>query len=244
MSKTIAVVGAGPGVGLGVAEKFGSEGFRVALISRDAGHLADLARQLQARGIEAAGFPADVRDRPALAAALAQAAARLGPIDVLEYGPVPPREAMRTPRLIDVAAEQVQLDVAVLGAITAVQAVLPGMLAQRAGTLLFTTAASAQYPVPMTASFGVAAGALLNYVRLLHQDLKAEGIHAGIVAIAGLVVRPGEDAGKYAGHGLPAGLPLLSPQDVAQAHWALHTGRDRVEAFVGNPGFAKALAGL
>lgn len=35
MKKTIAIVGAGPGVGFAVAEKFGKEGYNVALLARN-----------------------------------------------------------------------------------------------------------------------------------------------------------------------------------------------------------------
>jgi NAD(P)-dependent dehydrogenase (short-subunit alcohol dehydrogenase family) len=60
----IAIVGAGPGLGLSIARRFGREGFTVALISRSAANLDRLAAELADSGIQAAGFPADVRDRP------------------------------------------------------------------------------------------------------------------------------------------------------------------------------------
>ena len=56
------------------------------------------------------------------------------------------------------------------------------MIARRRGSLLFTTAPSAERPMQMTGSFGVAGGALLNYVRLLHDDLAADNIYVGVVS--------------------------------------------------------------
>lgn len=238
MPRTIAIVGAGPGVGFAVAERFGRERFRVALIARNATRLNALVEQLQAKHVEAAAFPADVRDRPALTRALQGAASRLGSIDVLEYQPTATPETLRTAKAMDVENEQYHLDLAVLGAITAVQAVLPGMLERKSGSLLFTTAASAQYPVPFTASFGVAAGAARNYARVLHQELAADGIYAGIVAIAGIVVQRGEET-----HPSFAGLPTLTPQDVADVHWRLHTERNMSEAFAGDLKVIQALSG-
>jgi short chain dehydrogenase len=85
----IAIVGAGPGLGLSVARRSGREGFTVALISRSAANLERLAAELAASGIEAAGFAADVRDRRSLTAALSATAERSGPVDVLEYSPAP-----------------------------------------------------------------------------------------------------------------------------------------------------------
>ncbi len=196
MAKTIAVVGAGPGVGLAVAQRFGRAGYKVALISRDAAKLDALAGQLKGEGIEAAGSPADILDRPALIAALGQAASKFGGIDVLEYGPTPTMDKLRTPTAIDVENEQYQLDLTVLGAIAAVRAVLPAMLDKKAGALLFTTAASAMYPVTFTGSFGVAAGAALNYARVLFQELAPQGIYAGIVAITGIVCPKARKRGR------------------------------------------------
>src|SRR5258705_10239945 len=74
VSKTIAIVGAGPGVGLAVAERFGRDGFKVALISRNPDTLSQLEARLSAVDAEASSFPADVLDRTALAGALETAA--------------------------------------------------------------------------------------------------------------------------------------------------------------------------
>lgn len=238
MTRAIAVVGAGSGIGLAVAERFGAEGFAVALIARNPARLDSLAGRLKGQGIETAGFAADVLDRPGLGRALAAAADRFGGIEVLEYGPKPTL-AVKQPRVIDVENEQLHLDLSVLGAVAAVQSVLPGMLERKSGALLFTTAASAQYPVTFTASFGVAAGAALNYARVLHQDLKADGIYAGIVSVAGLVVPRGEETGES-----PTGLPLVAAQDVADAHWRLYEERATIEAIVGDGARIKAMAGL
>ena len=83
----IAIVGAGPGLGFAIARRFGREGFRVALVSRAQSRLDALTASLGADGIEAAGFAADVLDRPSLRAALAAAGERFGGVDVLELLP-------------------------------------------------------------------------------------------------------------------------------------------------------------
>jgi NADP-dependent 3-hydroxy acid dehydrogenase YdfG len=233
MVETIAIIGAGPGVGLALAERFGREGFKVALLARGPGSLASLEVRLNAAGVEAASFPTDVLNRAALASALRAVIERFGTIDVLEYGPTPPQASMRLPRDTDVENEQFHLDLQILGAITAVREVLPGMLERKAGSILFTTAASAQHPALVTASFGVAAGALLNYARLLNKDLAADGVHAGIVSIAGLVVPPGKTVSENASD-FPPGIPLVSAEDVAQFHWHMHRDKGTGEVFAGN----------
>lgn len=230
MSKTIVIVGAGPGVGMAVAQRFGVEGFKVGLIARNSEKLAGLVKDLQAQGIEAAAFTADVCDRVGLCAALKQAIARFGAIDVLEYSPTPTGDSLKSPKNMTEDNEQFHLNLGVLGAITAVNTALPAMQGRHNAAILFTTAVSAQYPVTFTASFGVAAGATLNYARVLNQDLAADGIYVGIVSIAGLVVQRGKDHGVSPNKG----LSLIAAQDIADLHWDLYTKRDRIEAIIGD----------
>ena len=57
---TLAIIGAGSGLGAAVARRFGREGFSVALISRNQHRLDALAEELAADGVKAQGFTADV----------------------------------------------------------------------------------------------------------------------------------------------------------------------------------------
>lgn len=229
MAQTLAIIGAGPGVGLAIAEKFGLQGYNVALLSRNTGKLAPLQRTLQDKGIMAGIFKADILDRDSLSGALHQVIDEYGSIDILEFSPSPAWETLRTPRNIDVANEQYHLDFQVLSAIAAVQTVLPQMLERKAGSILFTTASAAQYPNAATASFGVAAGALLNYARLLHEDLGQDNVYVGIVSIGAIVI--GEGIGSKGD--FPAGTPTIQVDEVAQTHWDLHTKREVVEIVIG-----------
>ncbi len=133
MKKTIAVVGAGPGIGMSVAKRFGREDFNVAVIARNVSSLDKLVRELGNLGIDSTAFRADVLDRSGLVAALQEATRRFGSIDVLEYSPTPSFDSMREPKDIDVENEQFHLDLQVLGAIAAVRTVLPAMLERQSG---------------------------------------------------------------------------------------------------------------
>lgn len=91
----IAIIGAGPGLGAAVARKFGREGFSVALISRDQTKLETMVKELEADGVSARAYAADVREPATLEAALESAAAELGPITALQYSPLPSRDYLK-----------------------------------------------------------------------------------------------------------------------------------------------------
>ncbi|MFG1963292.1 SDR family NAD(P)-dependent oxidoreductase [Nonomuraea sp. NPDC049028] len=210
----IAIIGAGPGIGLAVARRFGREGFDVALTARDAGRLTALTGTLAHEGVTASAHPGDLTDPASLTTALDG----MGPVDVLVYNGGG-TAASRTSAL-DVTRESAQdaFDGAVLGAVTAVRAVLPGMLDRGSGTLLFTSGISAVHPIDFLGNIGIAVAGLRNYVLALAQAVSHRGVHVGHVPI-GAAVAPGSPA---------------SPEAVAETHWRLHTDRDRNEVILGD----------
>lgn len=84
--KVAFVAGASGGINLAIAEAFGAAGAKVGLISRDEERIAAAAAQLSARGIDALGFAADVRDYDAVNSAIQKTAAQHGPIDIVLSG--------------------------------------------------------------------------------------------------------------------------------------------------------------
>jgi short-subunit dehydrogenase len=87
---SIAIVGAGPGLGAAAAaRRFGTESFSVAVVSRSQDRVDALAGDLTRAGETARGYADDVREPDALNGALTRAADDLGPVEVLQYSPVP-----------------------------------------------------------------------------------------------------------------------------------------------------------
>jgi len=80
------VAGGSSGINFGIAQAFARAGARVSVISRSADKVAAAADQLKALGTDALGISADVRQPEAVQAALQQAVAKFGPIDVLISG--------------------------------------------------------------------------------------------------------------------------------------------------------------
>ena len=223
----IALVAAGTRLGLSLGKIFGGHGFDVALIARSTERLGELTEKLAAEEVTAVGFPADVTDRPALAAALDRAAGRFGRIDVLHYSSpgAGTTEALRSTGALDVTVDNLrpQVESICYGAITATRAVLPGMLAVGAGTLLYTTGASSVTPAPVFASAGMAGAALRKWALTLNRALAGQGIYAGHVAIGTWI------AGTP---GAPEGTPLKQPDDIARLYWDLHAGREPAEHLI------------
>jgi ketoreductase len=82
-SKHALVTGATSGIGLEVARILGSAGMRVFICSRNADSVEVTVKTLRGEGIEAAGTACDVRAPGDVAAFVAAATARYGPVDVL-----------------------------------------------------------------------------------------------------------------------------------------------------------------
>lgn len=213
---TIAIVGAGPGLGAAVARRFGSEGLAVALVSRSQERVDALAADLRAEGLTARGYAADVRDPEALTAALDRAARDLGPIEVLEYSPIPQREFLRP--VLDTTVDDLvaAVEFSVYGPVTAVRQVLPGMRSLGRGTVLFVNGGSGARPNPDVAGTSVAFAAEGAFAGMLHDVLAPEGIHVGQLIIPG-AIEPGD--------------PTNDPAALADTLWRMHTGRGELRVF-------------
>ncbi|GLP67338.1 short-chain dehydrogenase [Streptomyces sp. TUS-ST3] len=186
---TFALIGAGPGLGLATARRFGSAGHSVALIARNAQKLDDLTAELADEGIKARGFTADVLDIESLTAALYAAGTSLGPVEILQYSPVPRADFMKP--VLDTGADDLDgpLAFSVKGPVAAVNAVLPGMRDLGRGTLLFVNGSSAVRPNPNVAGTSIAFAAESAYARLLHDTLAPQNIHVAQLIVPG-AIRP------------------------------------------------------
>lgn len=214
---TIAIMGAGPGMGLAIAQTFGKEGHQVALLSRTPANLEAVVAALADQGIEAEAFAADVLDRPSIVSGLAAVKQRFGQIDVFEYSPGNPALPMASSTGLTHDNVQIQLDFYVHGAVAAVNQVLPDMLARASGTILFTTGASSVHPEMGHDMFGNVAPAaawLRNWAHGLHAATAGRGVQVGHVAIGTMIGRePGATV----------------PEEIAPLYWDLHTHHDQVE---------------
>lgn len=204
MSNLAAIVGVGPGIGLGVARKFAREGFRVALVARKLEKVAGYAEQFRVEGLEAHAFAGDASQPGSLEAALDAAQAQLGASKVLVYN-----AAAYNPGIPSGLRREVLLDgftVNVVGALEATRAVLDGMRKNASGTVLFTGGGLALNPSKDYASLGIGKAGLRSLAYSLAQELGPDGIHVATVTVAGSV-RPGG---------------AFDPDKIAAHYWRLH----------------------
>jgi NAD(P)-dependent dehydrogenase (short-subunit alcohol dehydrogenase family) len=81
--KVALITGAGSGIGQAAAVLLGSEGARVAALSRTADELEETVRQVEAKGGEGAVFTADVSDAEQMRAAVEAVIERWGRLDIV-----------------------------------------------------------------------------------------------------------------------------------------------------------------
>lgn len=210
----IAIVGAGPGLGLEIARVFGEEGFAAALISRTQPKLDELAATLRSEGIKARGFAGDVTDPNSMAGALTAATDAFGPIDVLEFSPLDPGLGMVDALAVDRASLAPQLEFYLYGGIAAVQQVLPEMIKAGKGSIIVTTGGGSITPVTMLGNVNIAHGALRNWVLNLHNAAKPHGVHVAHLAISAWI---------------NGGHPDADAAIIAREYWKLYENPEQAE---------------
>lgn len=230
MTKTLVIVGFGPGVSSAVARKFGADGFSVALVARNTERLAAGVAELKALGVPAAAFVADAADPASLCAAIRKARTEFGPISVLHWNAFSGGEVGDLLAVEPAAAGRV-FDVAVVGLLAAVEEALSDLKGAGDGAVLVTNGAFGE-PAPMMDAFAVsmksmgvalANAAKAKLVGLLSARLKADGVYVGEVTIAGAIRGTPTDTGAGS----------IEGSAVAEKFWALYRARSETRARVG-----------
>jgi len=180
------LVGAGPGLGLAVARRFASGGYRLTLVARSTDRLGELARSLADTGAEVNTMEADASDPENFGARLTEIYGRDGAPGVVIYNAVmgaPDRLMTST-----VAHLQEAYAVDVIGAIVVAQSAAPAMRAAGFGTIVVAGGGFADHPIPALATISLGKAALRSAATMLGADLGADGIRVATLTIAGQIV--------------------------------------------------------
>ncbi|MGO4547783.1 SDR family NAD(P)-dependent oxidoreductase [Paenibacillus sp. 2TAB23] len=212
MSKPlIVIIGAGPGVSLGVARKFGNEGYRVVLGARNTQSLDSYVKELEGLGIEAYRVEVDASLPVSVKAAFVQIKQQYGAPEVLVYNAavismVKPTE-LTDERLIE------EFKVNVAGALSSVQQVIADLLENGKGTILFTGGGLALAPSAAVSSLSIGKAGIRSLAYTLSEELRPQGIFVGTVTICGYVAK-----GTF-----------YDPDAIAESYWKLHIEKNDVE---------------
>lgn len=227
--KTIIVCGYGPGISNAIAERFGREGFSVALVARNEGRLADGVKALRDKGIEAAAFPADLGDAAAIRGVVEKVRSTFGPVTVLQWNAY----GTGAGDLTTASAAELRgiFDVPVFGLLSAVQEVLPDLRKDKESALLVTNGGLGYFDPnvdAVAAQWGVMGLAVANaakhkVVGLLSEKLKGEGIYVGEVVVLSTVKGTAFDQGNA----------TIEAGTVADTFWTLYRERSVVSTNVG-----------
>jgi NADP-dependent 3-hydroxy acid dehydrogenase YdfG len=228
MSKTMLVGGYGVGISKAVAEKFGAEGFSLALAARSADKLEAGVKALQAKGIKAVGFPTDLSDPNAVRGLVEKARASLGPITIVQWTAY--SGSAGDLLTADAVAIRNALDISVTGLVAAVQAALPDLKKEKNAAVLVTNGGLGFFDPKVDVmavqynamGLAVANAAKHKLVGLLSAKLTGDGVYVGEVMVTGSVKGTAFDSGHA----------TIEPSAVAAKFWELYNQRTTVTANV------------
>jgi NAD(P)-dependent dehydrogenase (short-subunit alcohol dehydrogenase family) len=177
-------VGAAKGLGAAAGRVFAAAGFEVTIAGRNAGKLDEAAKSIAAVGRAPRVVVGDVT-RAEDVARFGSVASEAGPISVAVSNaggnsPAPFLDVTQA------AFEQHWREHA-LGGFLLAQAVLPKMLEQGAGTLIFTGATGSVRGSARFSLFAAAKGALRNMAQSVAREFGPKGIHVAHVIVDGVI---------------------------------------------------------
>ncbi len=168
----VVVTGAGSGIGAALARRFAAGGARVMVNDLDADSAAAVATE-----IGGVAVPADVTDRPAVAALVNAAVAEFGPVDLFCANA---GVAVGGSESAPLAGWELAWQVNVLSHVHAADALLPEWLARGSGRLMTTVSAAGLLTMLGSAPYSVTKHAALAF----SEWLRATYSHRGIVVQA------------------------------------------------------------
>lgn len=209
------VTGATRGIGRAIALKLGAAGVCVCVTGRNEERGDRVAAEIEAAGAPALFLPLDVTDYDATRGAAEEAAARLGPIDIL----IANAGVANIGFVVDSnpADWRAMMDVNFFGAIHAVKAVLPTMLSRRRGTIVAIASSAATTGYPEWAGYCASKWALAGFMDCLGREMVDKNIRVSTVN-PGSVDTPLWDDLNQDLHraGTPSRGSMMSAEDVAE----------------------------
>lgn len=214
----VLITGGSSGIGLATAEALAQEGARVALLARNELGLAAAKRKLAQHGAEAVTVPADVTDREGLEAAIDEAAAALGGLDVL----VTSAASIAFGRFTETepADFDATVDNVFGGTVDSIRAALPHLERSR-GAVVVVGSIAGQMPLPGMSAYPASKHGLAGFLDTVRVELEESGSSVTLSLVnPGAVDTPLWSNLESATGLLPPEPPfpsIYSPESVAEA---------------------------
>jgi len=229
-SKSIAVFGAGPGLGQAVAHRYAREGHEVVLVGRRREPLERLAGDLAAASEPVHVITADLADTGATPRLAEQIRAQVGNIDALYYAPTPDTGFVSAAKLTPQRAQDF-MPLIFYTVVALVQEFLPHMLEQGDGAILTAQGGSTVHGLPNLSGPSPAQAAQRNYLQALHAEVADKGVYVGMLYVGAII----ENSAFHAqittagGTGRSWG-PIVDPGYLADLLWNMHNTKQPPEA--------------
>ena len=229
MPRSIAVFGAGPGLGQAVARRYAHEGYGVVLVGRRRQPLELFAQELTGADV----VTADLSDTDAVPALAERIRAMVGELDAIYYAPTPDDGFVPAAELTPQRA-QAFMPLIFYSLLALVQEFLPHMLEQGDGAILTAQGASTMHGLPNMSGSGPAQAAQRNYLQSLDAELAGQGVYVGMLYIGAIIENSAfytwlRDA-KAAGTATREWGPTVNPAYLADLLWNMHNAKGESEA--------------
>ena len=231
MSKSIAVFGAGPGLGRAVARRYAREGYAVTLVGRREEPLALLADELTRAGATAHVITADLSQTEATPRLAEQVRALTGDLDAFYYAPTPNTGFVSAARLTPQHAESF-MPLILYTMLALVQEFLPHMLAQGDGAILTAQGGSTVRGLPHMSGPSPAQAAQRNYLQALHAEVADRGVYVGMLYVGAAIEHSAfhTELENARAAGDPVwDMPVVDPDRLADLLWTMHGAREQQE---------------
>ena len=235
MPKSIAVFGAGPGLGHAVARRYAQAGYDVVLVARRREPLELLARELTETHASATThvITADLSDTDAIPALAERIRAEVGHLNALYYAPTPEDGFFPAADLTPQRARAF-MPLVFYSMVALVQEFLPRMLEQGDGAILTAQGASTVHGLPNMSGPGPAQAAQRNYLQSLHAEVAGQGVYIGMLYVGAII----EDSAfhswlqnaKATGAETRDWGPTVTPARLADLLWDMHNAKADPEA--------------
>jgi short-subunit dehydrogenase len=231
MSRSIAVFGAGPGLGQAVARRYAREDYAVTLVARRAEPLDRLAEDLARAGATAHVITADLADTAAAPRLADHIRAKAGSLDALYYAPTPSTGFVSAANLTPQHAQSF-MPLIFYTMVALVQEFLPNMLEQGDGAILTAQGGSTVQGLPNMSGPSPAQAAQRNYLQALHAEVANKGVYVGMLYIGAAIKHSAfhiemEEA-KAAGDPVWE-MPVVDPEHLADLLWTMHRTKGQPE---------------